>query len=61
MDSQTGRPTTPAGDRHVCRRLRAKHKVPGQGTSRFLDEYLHQTLGLVQLPERTRSVSWADS
>jgi hypothetical protein len=54
-----------AVDRHVCRRLRqwlcAKHKVPGQGTSRFPDKSLHQTLGLVKLPERTRSSSWANS
>ena len=54
-----------AVDRHVCRRLRqwlcAKHKVPGQGTSRFPDEYLHQTLGLVKLPVRPRSFSWANS
>jgi len=54
-----------AVDNHVCRRLRqwlcAKHKVPGQGTSRFPDDYLHQTLGLVKLPERTRSFSWVNS
>lgn len=50
-------------DRHTCRRLRqwlcAKHKVQGQGTSRFPDEYLYRTLGLIKLPERTRSFSWA--
>lgn len=54
-----------AVDRHVCHRLRqwlcAKHKVPGQGTSRFPDDYLHQTLGLVKLPDRTRNFSWANS
>lgn len=54
-----------AVDNHVCRRLRqwlcAKHKVPGQGTSRFPDDYLHQTLGLVKLPERTRSFSRVNS
>jgi len=52
-----------AVDRHACRRLRqwlcAKHKAQGQGTSRFPDEYLYQTLGLVRLSERTRSFSWA--
>lgn len=52
-------------DHHVCHRLRqwlcAKHKVPGQGTSRFPDDYLHQDLGLVKLPERTRNFSWATS
>lgn len=54
-----------AVEHHVCRRLRqwlcAKHKVPGRGTSRFPDEYLHQDLGLVNLPERTRNFSWANS
>jgi RNA-directed DNA polymerase len=52
-----------AVDRHACRRLRqwlcAKHKAQGQGTSRFPDEYLYRTLGLVRLSERTRSFSWA--
>ena len=52
-----------AVDRHTCRRLRqwlcAKHKAQGQGTSRFPDEYLYNTLGLIRLPERTRSFSWA--
>lgn len=52
-----------AVDHHVCRRLRqwlcAKHKVPGRGTSRFPYEYLYQTLGLIKLPERARSFSWA--
>lgn len=51
-------------DRHVCRRLRqwlcAKHKVPDRGTSRFPDDYLHRTLGLIKLPARTRSFSWAN-
>lgn len=54
-----------AVDHHVCRRLRqwlcVKHKVPGQGTSRFPDTYLHQNLGLVKLPERIRNFSWANS
>ena len=52
-----------AVDRHSCLRLRqwlcAKHKVQGQGTSRFPDEYLYRTLGLMRLSERTRSFSWA--
>jgi RNA-directed DNA polymerase len=52
-----------AVDRHACRRLRqwlcAKHKAQGQGTSRFPDEYLYRTLGLIRLSERTRSFSWA--
>jgi RNA-directed DNA polymerase len=54
-----------AVDQHVCRRLRqwlcGKHKVQGQGTSRFPDEYLYQGLGLIRLSERTRNFSWANS
>jgi hypothetical protein len=52
-----------AVDAHVTKRLRqwlcAKHKEPGQGTSRFPDEYLYQTLGLVRLPDLPRSFPWA--
>ena len=40
-------------DSHARHRLRqwlcAKHKPPGQGTSRYPDEYLHQMLGLMRL------------
>ena len=54
-----------AVDRHVCRRFRqwlcAKHKVTGRGHSRFPDSYLHQDLGLIELPERTRNFSWANT
>jgi group II intron reverse transcriptase/maturase len=54
-----------AVDNHVRRRLRqwlcAKHKVPGRGTSRFPDEYLHTELGLVRLELRTRNFSWANT
>ena len=50
-------------DQHVCHRLRqwlcAKHKVQGQGTARFPDEYLYQELGLTRLSVRTRTFSWA--
>jgi RNA-directed DNA polymerase len=50
-------------DQHVCRRLRqwlcAKHKVQGQGTARFPDNYLYQDLGLTRLGPRTRTLSWA--
>ena len=42
-----------AVERHAAGRLRKwlcrKHKVPGQGTARFPDEYLFQTLGLVRI------------
>jgi len=54
-----------AVDVHVRHRLRqwlcAKHKVKGQGTSRFPDNYLNLTLGLVQLQSRTRNFSWANA
>jgi group II intron reverse transcriptase/maturase len=50
-------------DRHVTRRLRRwlckKHKVPGAGTTRFPDNYLYHTLGLVRLPTLTRNLPWA--
>ena len=52
-------------DRHVCRRLRqwlrAKHKVRGQGKSRFPDKYLYDELNLVRLEVRTRHFSWANT
>lgn len=52
-----------AVENHVRHRLRqwlcAKHKVPGRGTSRFPDDYLHQELNLVRLTDRTRNFSWA--
>mgnify|MGYP000440651257 FL=1 len=54
-----------AVDRHVSRRLRrwlcGKHKVQGQGTSRFPNDYLYQKLGLVQLKGRTRNFPWANA
>ena len=50
-------------DRHASSRVRqwlcAKHRVRGKGTARFPDEYLYQELGLIRLPERTRSFPWA--
>lgn len=56
-------PAYAAVDRHARRRLRRwlcrKHKVQGRGTSRFPDESLYRELGLVRLPERTRSFPWA--
>jgi group II intron reverse transcriptase/maturase len=52
-------------DAHARYRLRqwlcAKHKVKGQGTSRFPDEYLDQMLGLVKLQLRTRNFPWANA
>jgi group II intron reverse transcriptase/maturase len=52
-------------DRHARRRLRRwlcrKHKVQGRGTTRYPDEYLDRTLGLVRLELRTRSFPWANA
>jgi group II intron reverse transcriptase/maturase len=49
---------------HVTRRLRRwlckKHKVRGSGWSRYPDQYLHEQLGLVCLPQRIRSFPWAN-
>jgi group II intron reverse transcriptase/maturase len=54
-----------AVDAHVCQRLRqwlcAKHKVPGQGTSRYPDAYLHEQLGLLDLRAKTRKLPWANA
>jgi hypothetical protein len=52
-------------DHHATRRLRqwlrAKHKVQGEGTSRFPNEYLYEKLGLIQLQQRTRDFPWANA
>ena len=52
-----------AVDAHVTKRLRqwlcAKHKEPGRGASRFPDNYLYQTLGLIRLPNLTHRFPWA--
>ena len=49
---------------HACRRLRqwlrAKHKLPGQGLSRFPDAILHDELGLVRLRLCDRRIPWAN-
>ncbi len=54
-----------AVDNHVKRRLRRwlckKHKVRGAGTSRFPDDYLYQTIGLVRLSAKTRNFPWANT
>lgn len=56
-------PAYQAINTHVTRRLRRwlckKHKVRGTGWSRYPDQYLHEQLGLVCLPKRTRSLPWA--
>jgi RNA-directed DNA polymerase len=52
-----------AVDRYTTTRLRRwlrhKHKVRNRGSRLFSDEYLHESLGLVHLPELTRSLPWA--
>jgi group II intron reverse transcriptase/maturase len=48
--------TTNRLSRWLCR----KHKVEGGSShSRFPDRYLHQELGLINLPARTKSLPWA--
>ena len=41
--------------------LRAKHKVRGQGFSRFPDRVLYQDLGLVRVQGRSRIYPWANA
>jgi RNA-directed DNA polymerase len=57
-------PAYQAINTHTTQRLRRwlckKHKVPGTGGSRFPDQHLHEHLGLVKLPTRTRSFPWAN-
>jgi group II intron reverse transcriptase/maturase len=56
-------PSYRAINTHVTHRLRRwlckKHKVRGTGWSRYPDQYLHEQLGLICLPQRTRSFPWA--
>jgi len=50
-------------DRYTTQRLRRwlckKHKVQGKGKTRYPDQYLHEELGLINLPLRTRDLPWA--
>jgi group II intron reverse transcriptase/maturase len=52
-------------DAHTRSRLRrwlqAKHKTGTGRYTRFSDTYLYDTLGLVQLPYRTRNLPWANA
>jgi hypothetical protein len=52
-----------AVDGHTRHRLRqwlcAKHKVRGQGRTRFRDEHLYETLGLARLQPRSANLPWA--
>jgi RNA-directed DNA polymerase len=50
-------------DAHATHRLRwwlrKKYQAHGNGKTRFPHKYLHDTLGLVYLPGRTRNLPWA--
>ncbi len=52
-----------AVDRHARKRLRqwlcANHQVSWPATKKFPNAALHNVLGLVCLPKRTRSLPWA--
>jgi group II intron reverse transcriptase/maturase len=52
-------------DAHARKRLRRwlrnKHKVPGKGTSRFPDQVLYETMGLIRLVVQTRNLPWANA
>ena len=56
-------PAYAAVENHARKRLRQwlcrKHKVPGQGTSRYPDECLHDRLNLVRLRAKPRDLPWA--
>lgn len=48
---------------YVTRRLRRwlciKHEIPGSGSYRFTDQYLHDTLGLVRIRDLVHNLPWA--
>ena len=50
-------------DQHATTRLRRwlckKHKVSGHGYTRYPDEYLYDSLGLIRLPMRPQGLPWA--
>jgi group II intron reverse transcriptase/maturase len=52
-----------AVDKHASKRLRQwlckKHQQSGQGTARYPDGYLYDTVGLQRLSLRTRNFPWA--
>ncbi len=52
-----------AVDKHASKRLRQwlcqKHQQPGQGTARYPDAYLYDTMGLQRLSVRTHDLPWA--
>ena len=50
-------------DKHVRKRMRqwlcGKHRVAGDGYTRYPDEYLHEKVGLIQLLGRPHRQLWA--
>jgi hypothetical protein len=50
-------------DRYTTTRLRRwlckKHKQSNGGTRRYPDEFLHQQMGLICLPQLPQSLPWA--
>lgn len=56
-------PAYRAVNNHAIQRLRRwlckKHKVRGLGKTRYLDQYLYEELGLINLPSRTHNFPWA--
>ncbi|OED37456.1 hypothetical protein AB833_23860 [Chromatiales bacterium (ex Bugula neritina AB1)] len=50
-------------DAHTTHRLRQwlrrKHKVSGSGSKRYPDEYLYESLGLIQLKRKPQNFPWA--
>lgn len=56
-------PTYRTVNAHAKQRLRRwlcrKHKVAGRGVSRYSDQFLHETLGLINLHSATRDLPWA--
>ena len=50
-------------DAHTTHRLRQwlrrKHKISGSGAKRYPDEYLYESLGLIQLRKKPQNLPWA--
>jgi RNA-directed DNA polymerase len=52
-------------DSHTTQRLRRwlckKHKDPGRGIARYPDKYLYKRLGLINMPQLTQRLPWANA
>jgi hypothetical protein len=57
--SKSYRPVNAHTKQRLRRWLCHKHKSSGNGKARFPEQYLHETLGLVYLPELIRNLPWA--